>query len=58
MSRTHPLAGAGLTARTALALSLAGWRLKSGRLPWRSRRADRRRRRARARWMRRLRRAS
>jgi hypothetical protein len=55
MSRPHPLADASLNARTAMSVSRATWRLRSGRLPWRSRRQDRLRRRARMRWLRRVR---
>jgi hypothetical protein len=55
MARMHRLANASLNTRTALSVSRGTWRLRSGRLPWRSRRAERRRRRARARFLRGLR---
>jgi hypothetical protein len=56
MARMHRLANASLNTRTAISVSRATWRLRSGRLPWRSRRAERRRRRrARASFLRGLR---
>jgi hypothetical protein len=55
MPRMQQLANASLNTRTALSVSRGTWRLRSGRLPWRSRREERRRRRARTRLMRRVR---
>jgi hypothetical protein len=44
MTRTSWLGNATLNVRTAFALGLGAWRLQTGGLPWRSRRAARRRR--------------